>query len=64
MKKYRVVTGSNDDYFVEVKNRFMTPWHQANLNGFHSINVAVEFIQYLKSRDEKIALTGKVVHKE
>ena len=64
MKRYRVVTDAYSGYEVQVKDFWLRPWVQVNINTFNTVESAVEFIGELKDKDAKIAASGRVVYKE
>ena len=64
MKKYRVVTDAYSGYEVQVKDFWLRPYVQVNINTFPTVELAVEYIGELKDKDAKIAASGRVVYKE
>ena len=64
MKKYRVVTDAYAGYEVQVKDCWIRPWVQVNINTFPTIELAIKFIGELKEKDAKKATSGRVVHIE
>ena len=64
MKKYRVVTDAYSGYEVQVKASWFLPYAQVNINTFSTVESAIEFIEKLKEKDAKRAVSGRVVYEE
>ena len=64
MKKYRVVTDAYAGYEVQVKDCWILPYIQVNINTFQTVELAIEFINELKEKDARKAASGRVVHEE
>lgn len=64
MKKYRVVTDAYMGYEVQVKDFWLLPYTQVNINTFPTVELAIKFINELKEKDARKAAAGMVVYKE
>ena len=64
MKKYRVVTDAYSGYEVQVKDFWLRPYVQVNINTFPTVELALKFINELKEKDARKAASGRVVHEE
>ena len=64
MKKYRVVTDAYGGYEVQVKDFWILPYAQVNINTFTTVELAIKFISELKEMDARKAASGLVVYKE